>query len=87
MKEAIIITMTVERSGNVMFGIVSEEGKYFYEDGTEVIRSIYGEKIQPRKMAKYLKKYIINQSYTVYSNADVQVKFPKALRKAIVVAA
>ncbi|MBR1883729.1 MAG: hypothetical protein IJ809_02100 [Clostridia bacterium] len=87
MKEAIIITMTVERSGKVMFGIVSEEGKYFYEDGTEVIRSIYGEKVQPRKVARHLKKYILNHHYSACSNADVPTRFPKALRKAIVVAA
>ena len=67
----------------VFVDIVDETGKYYSEDATDVFVGISGKKIQPRKVARSLRKKVLGLEFCAVKG-DVPGKLNSVLHKTLV---
>ena len=77
-------SVMVDSDERVIINLISDGGKYYSEDGTDVIKSIYGYKRNPRKFARSVRKKIVSKAFRINAATNEIMDFDDTLRRAII---
>ena len=81
---ASVYSVVVDSDERVIINFISDGGKYYSKDGTDVIKSIYGYKRNPKKFARSIRKKIISMAFRINATTNEIMDFDDTLRRAII---